>query len=258
MLIQDLFSLRGKVAVVIGGGGVLAGEMAQALAGAGADIAIVGQSLEKADRRAAEIRSVGQRSIALTADASRKEDLENVLAKTLSELGRVDILMNAAGINSATPFFSITEEEWQRIIDVDLKSVFLACQVFGKHLVEAGNGGSIINISSVSAGPPLSKVFTYSVSKGGVNQITQFLAREFAPHRVRVNAIVPGFFPAEQNRKILTAERTAQIMSHTPMGRFGDANELAATAIYLASDAASSFVTGSILRVDGGFGAMTI
>ncbi len=258
MLIQDLFSLRGKVAVVIGGGGVLAGEMAQALAGAGADIAIVGQSLEKAERRAAEIRSVGQRSIALTADASRKEDLENVLGKTISELGRVDILMNAAGINSATPFFSITEDEWQRIVDVDLKSVFLACQVFGKHLVEAGNGGSIINISSVSAGPPLSKVFTYSVSKGGVNQITQFLAREFAPHRVRVNAIVPGFFPAEQNRKILTPERTAQIMAHTPMGRFGDANELAATAIYLASDAASSFVTGSILRVDGGFGAMTI
>ena len=258
MLIQDLFSLRGKVAVVIGGGGVLAGEMAQALAGAGADIAIVGQSLEKAERRAAEIRSVGQRSIALTADASRKEDLENVLGRTIAELGRVDILMNAAGINSATPFFSITEEEWQRIIDVDLKSVFLACQVFGKHLVEAGNGGSIINISSVSAGPPLSKVFTYSVSKGGVNQITQFLAREFAPHRVRVNAIVPGFFPAEQNRKILTPERTAQIISHTPMGRFGDAHELAATAIYLASDAASSFVTGSILRVDGGFGAMTI
>ena len=126
MLIQDLFSLRGKVAVVIGGGGVLAGEMAQALAGAGADIAIVGQNLEKAERRAAEIRGVGQTSVALTADASRKEDLENVLAKTMSELGRVDILINAAGINSATPFFSITEEEWQRIIDVDLKSVFLA------------------------------------------------------------------------------------------------------------------------------------
>jgi len=124
--------------------------------------------------------------------------------------------------------------------------------------VEAGRGGSIINISSASAGPPLSKVFTYSVAKAGVNQITQFLAREFAPHRIRVNAILPGFFPAEQNRRLLTPERTAQILQHTPMGRFGEARELVAMAIYLASEDASSFVTGSILRVDGGFGAMTI
>jgi len=125
-------------------------------------------------------------------------------------------------------------------------------------MVEAGRGGSIINISSASAGPPLSKVFTYSVAKAGVNQITQFLAREFAPHRIRVNAILPGFFPAEQNRRLLTPERTAQILQHTPMGRFGEARELVAMAIYLASEDASSFVTGSILRVDGGFGAMTI
>jgi NAD(P)-dependent dehydrogenase (short-subunit alcohol dehydrogenase family) len=197
-------------------------------------------------------------AIAIDGNACSKADLERALARTLEVFGRVDILLNAAGINSGTPFFEITEDEWHRILDVDLTSVFLASQVFGKHMVDAGQGGSIINISSASSGPPLSKVFTYSVAKGGVNQVTQFLAREFAPHRVRVNAILPGFFPAEQNRKLLTPERTAQILGHTPMNRFGDASELVPAAIFLASANASSFVTGTILRVDGGFGAMTI
>jgi NAD(P)-dependent dehydrogenase (short-subunit alcohol dehydrogenase family) len=161
-------------------------------------------------------------------------------------------------VNSGTPFLEITEEEWHRLLDVDLKSVFLACQVFGAHMTQPGKGGSIVNISSISSGPPLSKVFTYSVAKGGVNQITQFLAREWALQGVRVNAILPGFFPAEQNRKLLTEERTASIMTHTPMKRFGDPRELVGTAIFLASDAASSFVTGAIIRVDGGYSAMTI
>jgi NAD(P)-dependent dehydrogenase (short-subunit alcohol dehydrogenase family) len=125
-------------------------------------------------------------------------------------------------------------------------------------MVDAGQGGSIINISSASSGPPLSKVFTYSVAKGGVNQITQFLAREFACARVRVNAILPGFFPAEQNKKLLTPERTQSIMNHTPMNRFGEACELVGATVFLASDQASSFVTGSIVRVDGGYTCMTI
>jgi NAD(P)-dependent dehydrogenase (short-subunit alcohol dehydrogenase family) len=149
-------------------------------------------------------------------------------------------------------------EEWDSIMDVNLKSVVLACQVFGKHMVEAGGGGSIINISSVSSDPPLSKVFTYSASTAGVNSVTKFLAREFAPSRVRVNAIIPGFFPAEQNRKILSPERVESIMRHTPMGRFGDAEELQGAAVFLASEQASSFVTGAVIRVDGGFGSMTI
>lgn len=115
--------------------------------------------------------------------------------------GRIDTLVNASGTNSPTPFFDLEMDEWDRIMDVNLKSVVLACQVFGKQLIEQGSGGSIINISSVSSSPPLSRVFTYSASKAGVNSITQFLAREFAPDRVRVNAIIPGFFPAEQNKK---------------------------------------------------------
>jgi len=258
MLVQDLFSLEGKVAVVVGGGGVLAGEIAQGFAGAGAQVAVVDLNEEAAKARATDICSKQHKAISIKADVTKKADLENALRVTLESFGHVDVLLNAAGINSATPFFEIEEKEWERIMDVNLRSVFLGCQIFGKAMVEAGKGGSIINISSASSGPPLSKVFTYSVTKGGVNQITQFLAREFAPHRVRVNALIPGFFPAEQNRKILTAERISQIMNHTPMGRFGEAAELIGAAVYLASDKASSFVTGSFLRVDGGFGAMTI
>ncbi len=255
---EDLFSLKDKVAAVIGGGGVLAGEMALGLAAAGADVSILDFNLENAEKKAEAVRSLGRRAQALKVDATRKSDLEGALSAILKEFGHVDILINAAGINSATPFFEITEEEWHKILDVDLKSVFLACQVFGKQMVEAGRGGSIINISSASSGPPLSKVFTYSVAKGGVNQITMFLAREFAPYKVRVNAILPGFFPAEQNRKVLTPERVKQIMNHTPMNRFGEPSELVGVTIFLASEKAASFVTGAIVRVDGGFMAMTI
>ncbi len=258
MATNEMFSLTGQVAAVIGGGGVLAGAMATGLAEAGSDIAILDYNLEAAEARAAAIRQLGVRAIGVRVDATKKADLQAGLADILAQLGRVDTVINAAGVNSGTPFFEITEEEWQRLIDIDLKSVFLACQVFGKHLVDAGEGGSIINISSASSCPPLSKVFTYGVAKGGVNQITMFLGREFAPYKVRVNAILPGFFPAEQNRKLLTPERTQSIMNHTPMARYGEAGELVGAAVYLASPKASAFVTGSILRVDGGFLSMTI
>lgn len=257
-LIETLFSLAGKTAVVVGGGGVLAGEMAMGFAGAGANVVIADLNEQNAEHQAQAIREKGQKCLVCQADVSKKSDIQRVLESTLANFNGVDILLNAAGINSSTPFFDIEETEWSRILDVDLRSVFLACQVFGKAMVEAGRGGSIINISSASSDPPLSKVFTYSVAKGGVNQITKFLAREFAPQNVRVNAIQPGFFPAEQNRKILTASRVESIMNHTPMRRFGMPSELIGAALYLASDKASSFVTGSIVRVDGGFAAMTI
>lgn len=258
LLIEDLFSLDGKTAVVIGGGGVLAGEIALGLAGAGSDVVIADLNETNAKTHADTVSAVGRRSLAWKADVTRKADLQGVLQATLEQFGQVDIVVNAAGINSSTPFFEIEETEWERILNVDLRSVFLGCQVFGKAMVEAGKGGSIINISSASADPPLTKVFTYSVAKGGVNQITKYLANEFAPYQVRVNAIQPGFFPAEQNRKILTEERVASIMRHTPMRRFGAPSELVGAAVWLASEKASSFVTGSIVRVDGGFGAMSI
>jgi NAD(P)-dependent dehydrogenase (short-subunit alcohol dehydrogenase family) len=257
-LIEDLFSLAGKTAVVVGGGGVLAGELSMGFAGAGANVVIADLNEDSAKRQAQAICDLGRKGVACQADVSKKADIQRVLDATLANFGGVDILLNAAGINSGTPFFEIEEKEWERILDVDLRSVFLACQVIGKSMVDAGKGGSIINISSASSDPPLSKVFTYSVAKGGVNQITKFLAREFALSRVRVNAIQPGFFPAEQNRKLLTEERVASIMNHTPMRRYGSPSELVGAALFLASDKASSFVTGSIVRVDGGFGSMTI
>src|SRR4051794_10405849 len=255
---SGLFSLDQEVAVVIGGGGVLAGAMAEGLAEAGARIAIVGRTQENADKRAQAIQSNGHEAIGIRCDTTGKAELQATLDAVVRRFGRVDILVNAAGVNSATPFFDISEEEWHRILDIDLKGVFLACQVFGKAMVDAGRGGSIINMTSASSGPPLSKVFTYGVAKAGVNQITQFLARELAPHKIRVNAILPGFFPAEQNRKVLTPERVSSILTHTPMNRFGDADELVGATVFLASRQAASFVTGAILRVDGGFGAMTI
>jgi NAD(P)-dependent dehydrogenase (short-subunit alcohol dehydrogenase family) len=255
---NDMFSLEGKTAVVVGGGGVLAGAMSTAMAEAGASVAVLDLNGENAEARAASIRELGRRAVGVRCDATRKAELSAALQTVLKEFGGVDILLNAAGINSGTPFFEITEEEWQRILDVNLKSMVLACQVFGKVMVEAGRGGSVINISSASSGPPISKVFTYSISKGGVNQLTQFLARDWAPYKVRVNAIAPGFIPAEQNRKLLTEDRIAKIMAHTPYGRFGEPSEMVGAVIWLASERASSFVTGAIIRVDGGFSAMTI
>jgi NAD(P)-dependent dehydrogenase (short-subunit alcohol dehydrogenase family) len=259
MFLEELFSLQGKVAVLTGAGGVLSGAMAQGFARAGADIVIIDWNEENAKIRARAIGDeTGRRAVVVAGDAGSRPDVERALETTMANFGRVDVLLNGVGINSGTPFFEISDEEWQRILEADLHSVFLGCQIFGRAMVEAGRGGSIINISSVSAGPPLSKVFTYGIAKAGVNQITQFLAREFAPHNVRVNAIQPGFFPAEQNRKLLSEERVSKILGHTPMNRFGVADELVAAAIYLASAKASSFTTGTILRIDGGFGATTI
>lgn len=255
---MNLFDLSGKTAVIIGGNSTLGGWMAQALGGYGADVAIVGRNAEKSEEVVRKVKDAGARAQNFTADTTSGEDLKRVLDEVLAWTGRVDILMNCPGKNSPTPFFEITMEEWDSIMDVNLKGVVLACQIFGKHMVDQGEGGSIINISSVSSDPPLSKVFTYSASKAAVNSVTKFLAREFAPARVRVNAIIPGFFPAEQNRKILSPERTASILGHTPMNRFGDPQELQGAAVYLAAEKASGFVTGTLLRVDGGFGAMTI
>jgi NAD(P)-dependent dehydrogenase (short-subunit alcohol dehydrogenase family) len=256
--LDNLFSLKGKTAVIIGGGGVLGSKMAEGLAMAGANIALIDPTCEKAVKKLREVKSTDVEILPFEIDATRRSELMRAAKKIRAAWGRIDVMINSPGINSATPFFDISEEEWQRILDVNLKSMFLACQVFGKMMIEKGEGGSIINISSVSSGPPLSKVFTYSISKAGVNSITQNLAREWAPHRIRVNALAPGFFPAEQNRKILSKERIEAIFRHTPMGRFGEPEELIGAVIWLASDKASSFVTGAIIRVDGGFTAMTI
>lgn len=232
--------------------------MAKGLAEHGARVAIVGRNLETAQEVATEISEAGGEAKAFQADVSELETVKRVAVEIEEWAGGWDILLNAPGMNSTTPFLELQEEEWEQIMDVNLKGIVFATQIFAKKMIEQKRTGSIINISSVSSTTPLSKVFTYSASKAGINNVTQFLAREFAPHGIRVNAIIPGFFPAEQNRKILSEERVASIMNHTPMYRFGEAEELQGAAVYLASDKASSFVTGTFIRVDGGFGSMTI
>jgi len=252
----ELFSLQGKVAVVIGGTGVLCGEMAEGMARAGAAVAIVGRDATKAQARIDKITQDGGKAAFFACDATSKAALQQLLAEVIAKFGRVDILVNGAGVNSPTPFLDIPEEEFDRIFTVNLKGVLLACQVFGKHLVEQ-KSGSIINIGSASALTPLSRVFTYSASKAAVHNLSKNLAREWATAGVRVNILVPGFFPAEQNRKILNPDRVASIMGKTPMKRFGEAHELIGATLLLASDA-GSFITGTEMVVDGGFDAMAI
>jgi NAD(P)-dependent dehydrogenase (short-subunit alcohol dehydrogenase family) len=192
------------------------------------------------------------------ATVTSRDDLEAV-TRHLAEAGRkADVLVNGAGVNSATPFLEITEEEWDRILDINLRGVRLACQVFGKFMIDTGTRGSIINVASLSAIKPLSRVFTYSATKAAVLNLTQNLAREWAPHGIRVNALSPGFFPAEQNRRVLTPDRQESILRHTPMGRYGEPHELAGAVLLMASPTAGSFLTGANLVVDGGFMAMTI
>ncbi len=256
--INDLFNIEGRVAVVTGAGGHLCGEMARTFARAGCAVAVLDLRLEKAVAVAEEIKALGNSKVlALSIDVAKKEEHENCLQQIENVLGKVDILVNGAGINGPTPFLDIELDEWYSILDSQITGTFLGCQVFGKHMLSNGKG-AIINISSASAGPPLSKAFTYSVAKAGIKNLTQNLGREWGAQGVRVNAIRPGFFPTEWNRKnFITKEREQAILGHTPMNRYGEPSELSGAIIWLASDAAS-FVTGAEIEVDGGFSCMTI
>ena len=255
--LESLFSLSGKTAVVIGGTGELCGAMAEGLASAGAQVVLVGRSEEKAKSRIEKIEATGGSAVFESCEVDSKSNLESLLERVLKQFGSIDILVNGAGTNSATPFLEIPEDEYDRIFRINMKGVFLACQVFGKYFVERNQGGSIINVGSMSGVIPLSRVFTYSATKAAVHNISKNLAREWAPLNIRVNTLVPGFFPAEQNKKVLTPERVEQIMGHTPMNRFGDAGELIGATLLLAS-CAGSFITGTEMVVDGGNAAMTI
>jgi len=255
--LNKLFSLDGKTAVVIGGTGELCGAMAEGLAGAGAEVVLVGRSEEKAKARLEKIHATGGDAYFLPCEVDKRDQLDKLLASVLEKSGKVDVVVNGAGVNSATPFLEIPEDEWDRIYEVNTKGVFLACQVFGKYLVDRNEGGSIINVGSMSGLIPLSRVFTYSSTKAAVHNLSKNLAREWAEQNIRVNTLVPGFFPAEQNKKVLTPDRVGQIMGHTPMNRFGNSEELIGATILLASDA-GSFVTGTEMIVDGGYAAMTI
>ena len=256
--LEKLFSLDGKVAVVIGGGGYLCSEMARGISKAGAELAILDIRNEKAQKIAFDIEQFSNKKVHFDeVDVCNKVSLLNAKNKIIKKFSKVDILINGAGINDPTAFLNISLENWNAVINSQVTGTMLSCQVFGEEMIKKRQG-SIINISSASAGPPLSKAFAYSVAKAGIRNLTMNLAREWADKNVRVNAIRPGFFPTEWNRKnFITKEREKDILNHTPFKRYGLPKELVGAVIWLASSS-SSFVTGSEVTIDGGFSCMTI
>jgi len=269
--IAGLFDLTGETAVVIGATGVLGGVLAEGLAEAGAKVAVLGRNAARGEARAKAILDQGGAAAFFPADATQAASLSEAQRAIIKSLGAPSILVNAAGgndpkvtVSSERAFEQISLEDWHANFDLNLVGgVLLPCQEFGPGMIARGRG-SIINIASVASHLPVSRVVAYSAAKAAVLNLTQFLAREWATRGVRVNSITPGFFPAEQNRRLLFNEdgspttRTLAIWGHTPMGRFGDPKELIGTALFLASHNASSFVTGADIRVDGGFLSQTI
>jgi NAD(P)-dependent dehydrogenase (short-subunit alcohol dehydrogenase family) len=255
--LDNLFGLSGRTAVVVGGTGVLGGALAEGLARAGAFVVVAGRGADRGAARVDALKAAGGDGTFVSVDAVDRESVKALLEATLHATGRADILVNCAGVNSSVPYFDIPDDDYAKVLDTNLKSTHLGCQIFGAHMAAHG-GGAILNIGSVSADKPLSKVFIYSASKAAVVNYTKNVARELAPKGVRVNVLCPGFFPAEQNRKILSPERTASIMGQTPMNRFGDPEELVGAMILLCAPVAGSFITGAELYVDGGFTGMRL
>ncbi len=256
--LKSLFGLEGQTAVIIGGTGELCGAMAEGLAGACAEVVLVGRNEEKANARLERIIAQGGKGYFARGEVTDRESLQSVLETVTGKSENVSILVNGAGVNSPTPFLEIPEDEFQRIVDVNLQGLVRSCQVFGAHFLARGNPASIVNLGSISGLNPLSRVFTYSMTKAAVHNLTRNLAREWAEQGIRVNTLVPGFFPAEQNRKVLTEDRVKSIMNHTPMNRFGEASELIGATLLLANPAAGSFITGIEMIVDGGFQCISI
>lgn len=270
--IQDLFSLRGRVAVVTGATGVLGGEMARSLAHSGARVAVLGRREEKARRVTEEIEQAGGEALALPADVLERDQLEDARDVLLEHWGGVDILVNAAGGNvpratlgNDVGVFDLPETALRQVMDLNFLGTLLPCQVFGAAMVDGREEpeGCIVNISSMAASRPLTNVIGYSAAKAAVDNLTRWLAVELARSYgpgLRVNAIAPGFFIGEQNRSLLLNEdgslsqRGQAIIEHTPARRFGEPDELAGTLIWLCSRAAR-FVNGVVVPVDGGFSA---
>lgn len=251
--LKQMFGLDGQTAVVIGGAGVLGGALCRGLVQAGAHVIVADLTEEGCQKRVDELQQLdGGGASYATVNVTTRESIEQLLATCISQKGRTHILVNSAGVNAGTDFLDATDQDWDRILTINLRAVFQACQVFGKHMVERG-GGAIVNIGSVTSHLPLSRVFAYSASKAGVLNLTRNVAQEFATAGVRANCICPGFFPAEQNRKVLTEERIDSIMRGTPMKRFGEPEELIGALLLLCSSIGGQFITGTHVNVDGGF-----
>ncbi|MGC2368557.1 MAG: glucose 1-dehydrogenase [Candidatus Sulfotelmatobacter sp.] len=244
--------LDGKVAVVIGGSSGIGRTLARGLAEAGADVVSSARRIELVNAIADEIETLGRRSLRVSCDVTDRGSLEKVLQASVETLGKVDILVNAAGINQRAPTLDFSEADWDRLIDTNLTGTLRACQVFGRHMIGRGYG-RIINIASMGSFLALYEVAAYCASKAGVASLTKSLAIEWARHGVCVNAIAPGYFRTPLSEKLLVGTpRGEEVMIRTPMSRFGALDELIGAAVFLASDAAS-FVTGTVLPVDGGF-----
>jgi NAD(P)-dependent dehydrogenase (short-subunit alcohol dehydrogenase family) len=246
------FNLDGKKALVFGGTSGLGRSIAQGLAQAGADVVPVSRRREEVSKAAAEIRSMGRRTAELTADVSRREDVQHAVDGMLREMGRIDILVNSAGTTKRVSSFDVDDETWDRIVNVNLKGTWLACQVVGR-VMRDQRYGRIINIASIASFLSVHEAAPYCASKGAVAMLTRTLGVEWAAYKIAVNAIAPGVFETPLNRTIINEPgRKASILSHTPLDRFGNLGEIQGAAIFLASDAAS-FVTGQVFCVDGGF-----
>jgi len=272
MQMKNLFDVSGKVVAITGGGGILCGTMARALAEGGAKVAILDLIEIAAAKVAKEIRSAGGTAVPVQCNVLEKASIEQAKDKVLAEFGRIDAIINGAGGNKkeATtspdmPFFDLPPEAIRFVFDLNFLGTLLPSQVFGKELARQGSG-SILNVSSMNAIRPLTKIPAYSAAKAAVSNFTQWLAVHICQNyskEIRVNAIAPGFFLTEQNRFLLTDEKTGAltprgktVTEHTPMGRFGQPQELIGTVIWLLSDAAK-FVTGVVVPVDGGFSAFS-
>ncbi len=250
---SNRFSLAGKVAVVTGGGRGIGRAIAIAIAVAGARVVAVSRSQEQLSTVVGEIEAQGGHGLALTADIGRVEDVETMVQQTVETFGRIDVLVNAAGIS---PFYTraekLTPEMWDSLMAVNLRGTFLCCQAAGKIMLTQKGGGSIINVSSAGGVVALPRLAAYCAAKGGVIMLTKTLAVEWAPRNVRVNAIAPGWVATDMTLGLRDNEGVLKgILDTIPMERMGTPEEIAGAAVYLASDA-SSFVTGSVLAVDGG------
>jgi NAD(P)-dependent dehydrogenase (short-subunit alcohol dehydrogenase family) len=247
----SLFSLQGKVAVVIGGTSGIGLALSLGLADAGADVIASSRGQEAVEKTAKQIEALGCKALRLTADVGQRASLVKLRDAALSAFGKVDVLVNCAGITGKGPTLNFSEERWSEILDTNLNGTLRCCQVFGEHMLNR-KSGRIINIASLSTYLGLFEVAAYGASKAGVGSLTKTLAVEWSRHGVLVNAILPGVFRTPLNRSLLDdTPRGREFLARTPMGRFGEVRELVGAAVYLASEAAS-FVTGSILVVDGG------
>jgi NAD(P)-dependent dehydrogenase (short-subunit alcohol dehydrogenase family) len=246
------FDLSGKVAVVVGGTSGIGRAISHGLAEAGAYVVTTSRRIEQVDAAAKEIESFGRRTLRIASDVSDRASIENLLGECVSQLGKVDILVNSAGRTKRQPTLDFAEDDWNDILETNLTGTLRTCQIFGRHMIEQ-KYGRIVNIASLSTFVSLFEVAAYSASKAAVASLTKSLAIEWAKFNVNVNAIAPGVFKTDLNRTLLeSTDRGKEFQLRTPMGRFGKVEELAGAAIFLASDAAS-YVTGEVLVVDGGF-----